>query len=32
VDHNVYEATVPGRVVAIIARNTSGKLERKSLQ
>jgi hypothetical protein len=32
VDRNVYEATVPGRVVAIIARNTSGKLEQQSLQ
>jgi hypothetical protein len=32
VDHNVYEATVPGRVVAIIARNTSGKLEQKPLK
>jgi len=32
VDDNVYEATVPGRIVAIIARNTAGQIERKTLQ
>jgi hypothetical protein len=32
IDDNVYEATVPGRVVAIIVRNTSGRIERHSLQ
>ncbi len=32
VDYNVYEATVSGHVVAIIAHNTSGRIERKTLQ
>jgi hypothetical protein len=32
VDHNVYEATVPGRVVAIISRDAAGRVERRSLQ
>ena len=31
-DHNVYEATVPGHVVAIINRNVSGTTVRQSLR
>jgi hypothetical protein len=32
VDHNVFETTVPGRIVAIINRNAAGRIERQSLQ
>jgi hypothetical protein len=28
---NVYEATVPGRIVAIINKNTAGRTERHAL-
>jgi hypothetical protein len=31
VDHNVYEATVPGRIVAIINRDALGRIQRHSL-
>jgi hypothetical protein len=31
VDHNVYEATVPGRIIAIINRDADGRIQRHSL-
>ena len=32
VEHNDWEPTIPGRVVAIISRNTAGRSERRSLR
>jgi hypothetical protein len=32
IDHNVYEATLPGHIVAIIDRNPAGRIQRQSLQ
>ena len=31
IDHNIFEATVPGQITAIIARNTTGHVQRKTV-